>query len=83
MSFEDREVCFAPVFSGRGLIKSIFLNVTFVPAMLSLLLPLFVIVSVLTLGRSRPRGELTCAIKRVWYQARHCPTGNETATLVL
>jgi hypothetical protein len=83
MRYEDREICFAPVFGARGLFKCILLNTTVVPAMLIILVPLFVIVALVTAGRPRPRGEVACAIKRTWYEARHCRRGNDDATAVL
>jgi hypothetical protein len=38
---------------------------------------------VLTLGRGRPKEEVGCAIKRIWYVASHCRRGNDDASLVL
>jgi hypothetical protein len=38
---------------------------------------------VLTLGRGKPKEEVSCAIKRLWYVASHCRRGNDDATLVL
>ena len=83
MRYEEREVCFAPVFGARGTVQCILLNLTFVPAMLTILLPLWLVVVVVTLGRRRPRGEVTCAIKRLWFRATHCRRGNGDAAIVL
>jgi hypothetical protein len=38
---------------------------------------------VLTLGRGKPKEEVGCAIKRLWYVASHCRRGNDDASLVL
>ncbi len=81
--FEEREVCFAPVFVPRGVLKCILLKITVVPAMLSILIPLWVVVVLVTFGRGRPRREVTCAIKRLWYRTRHCGRGNDDSTIVL
>ena len=81
--YEEREVCFAPVMVPRGVLKCILLNITVVPAMLSILIPLWVIVVLVTLGRGRPRREVTCAVKRLWYRARHCGRGNDDSAIVL
>ena len=83
MSFEEREICFAPVFGERGLLTCILLNVTFVPVMFSILIPLFFIVAVVTLGRRKPREEMTCAIKRLWFRTKNCRRGNDDSTIVL
>ena len=81
--YEEREVCFAPVFVPRGILKCFLLIIIVVPAMFSILIPLWVVVVLFTLGRGRPRREVTCAIKRLWYRARHCGGGNDDSGLVL
>ncbi len=81
--YEEREVCFAPVFVRRGILKCFLLTITVVPAMFSILILLWVIVVPITLGRGRPSREITCAIKRLWYRARHCYGGNDDSALVL
>ena len=81
--YEEREVCFAPVFVRRGILKCILLIIIVVPAMFSILVPLWVVVVLFTLGRGRPSREVTCAIKRLWYRARHCVGGNDDSALVL
>ena len=83
MRFEDREVCFAPVFQGHGLVQSLLLTTIIFPTILVILAAVFVFVVVVTLGRGRPRQEVTCAIKRIWYETRNCRTGNDDSTLVL
>ena len=83
MRYEEREVCFAPVFAARGFITCVLFNLLIVPALLSLLIPFYLLVVLVTLGRLRPRQEVSCAIKRVWYVATHCGTGNDDAALVL
>ena len=83
MRFEEREICFAPVFHARGFLVSAVFILTIVPALLSLLIPLYLAVTVLTLGRGKPRQEVGCAIKRLWYVAVHCGRGNDDASLVL
>ncbi len=81
--FEEREVCFAPVFVPRSILKCVFLRITVVPAILSILLPLWIVVFLVTFGLGIPRREVTCAITRLWYRARHCRRGNDDSTLVL
>ena len=83
MRFEERDVCFAPVFHARNVVVcALFILIVF-PALLALLIPLYLLVLVLTLGRGKPRQEVGCAIKRLWYVAAHCRRGNYDATLVL
>lgn len=81
--YEEREVCFAPVIVPRGILKCILLNIAVAPAMFGILIPLWVIVVLITLGRGRPRREVTCAIKRLWYRVRNCRRGNDIPTIVL
>ena len=83
MSYEDRDVCFAPVFGARSFIVCFLINITFVPVMLTILLGLYPIVILLTLGRGKPREEVACALKRLWFVATHCGKGNDDSTLVL
>ena len=83
MRFEERDVCFAPVFHSRNFAVSIIFMLTILPALLSLLIPLYLVVTVLTLGRGRPKQEVSCAIKRLWYVATHFGRGNDDASLVL
>ena len=81
--YEDREVCFAPVFVRRNILKCLLLIITVVPAMFSVLIPLWVIVVLITLGRGKPRREVTCAIKRLWFRTRYCVSGNDDSAIVL
>ena len=81
--YEEREVCFAPVFVPRNFLKCILLNLIVVPAMFSILLPVWVIVVLVTFWRVKPRREVTCAIKRLWFRAGHCGRGNDDSTIVL
>jgi hypothetical protein len=83
MRFEERDVCFAPVFHSRNISVSVIFMLTILPALMSLLIPLYLVVTVLTLGRGRPRQEVSCAIKRLWYVATHFGRGNDDASLVL
>ena len=83
MRFEERDVCFAPVFHARNFAVSVIFMLTALPALMSLLIPLYLVVTVLTLGHGRPRQEVSCAIKRIWYVATHFGRGNDDATLVL
>ena len=83
MRYEDREICFAPVFQGHGLVQSILLATIIFPAILAILAVVFVVVVVFTLGRGGPREEVTCAIKRIWFETRNCRNGNDDSTLVL
>ena len=83
MRFEEREICFAPVFNGLNFAVCAVFILTIVPALLSLLIPIYLVVTILTLGRGKPKQEVSCAIKRLWYVATHCGKGNGDATLVL
>ena len=83
MRFEEREVCFAPVFHARNLALCAIFMLIVLPALLALLIPLYLVIMVLTLGRGRPKEEVGCAIKRIWYVAGHCRRGNDDASLVL
>ena len=83
MRFEEREVCFAPVFHARNLALCAIFMLIVLPALLALLIPLYLVIMVLTLGRGRPKEEVSCAIKRLWYVASHCRRGNDDASLVL
>ena len=83
MRFEDREVCFAPVFNARNFVVCAIFTLTIVPALLGILIPIYLVVTVFTLGRGKPRQEVSCAIKRLWYVAAHCGSGNDDSTLVL
>ena len=83
MRFEEREICFAPVFAARGFIKCVLFILLIVPPLLTLLIPLYLLVVLVTFGRRRPRHEVSCAIKRVWYVATHCGAGNDDSTLVI
>ena len=83
MSYEDRDVCFAQVFGARSFIVCFLIDITFVPVMLTILLGLYPIVFLLTLGRGKPREEVACALKRLWFVATHCGRGNDDSTLVL
>ena len=74
---------FAPVFGARSFIVCFFLNITIVPVLLTILLGLYPIVFLLTLARRKPREEVTCALKRLWFVATHCGRGNDDSTLVL
>ena len=66
MRFEEREVCFAPVFHARNLALCAIFMLIVLPALLALLIPLYLVIMVLTLGRGRPKEEVGCAIKRIW-----------------
>ncbi|MAM66674.1 MAG: hypothetical protein CL702_09865 [Chloroflexi bacterium] len=83
MRFEERDVCFAPVFHSRNYAVSAIFMLTVLPALMTLLIPLYLVVTVLTLGRGRPKQEVGCAIKRLWYVATHFGRGNDDATLVI
>ena len=83
MRFEERDVCFAPVFHARSFVLCAIFMLIVLPALLVLLVPLYLVILVLTLGRGRPKEEVSCAIKRLWYVASHCRRGNDDATLVL
>ena len=83
MSYEDRDVCFAPVFGARSFIVCFLLNITIVPVLLTTLLVLYPFVFLLTLARRKPREEVACALKRLWFVATHCGKGNDDSTLVL
>lgn len=83
MRYEDREICFAPVFQGHGFIQGTFLTMLIFPVILAILAVIFVVVVVFTLGRARPREEVACAMKRIWYETRNCRTGNDDSTIVL
>ena len=83
MSYEDRDVCFAPVFGARSFLLCVLLNITIVPVLLSILILLLAAVVLFTLGRRRPREEVSCAIKRLWFVATHCGTGNDDSARVL
>ena len=83
MRFEEREVCFAPVFHARNLALCAIFMLIVLPALLALLIPLYLVIMVLTLGRGRPKEEVGCAIKRIWYVASHCRRGNDDSSLVL
>ncbi len=83
MRFEEREVCFAPVFHARNLALCAIFMLIVLPALLALLIPLYLVIMVLTLGRGRPKEEVGCAIKRIWYVTSHCRRGNDDASLVL
>ncbi len=83
MRFEERDVCFAPVFHARNFALCAILILIVLPALLALLIPLYLVIMVLTLGRGKPKEEVSCAIKRLWYVASHCRRGNDDAALVL
>ena len=83
MRFEERDVCFAPVFHARNYTVSAIFMLTVLPALMGLLIPLYLVVTVLTLGRGRPKQEVGCAIKRLLYVATHFGRGNDDATLVI
>ena len=83
MRFEERDVCFAPVFHARNYAVSAIFMLTVLPALMGLLIPLYLVVTVLTLGRGRPKQEVGCAIKRLCYVATHFGRGNDDATLVI
>ena len=83
MRFEEREVCFAPVFYSRSFVLCAIFILIVLPALLVLLVPLYLVILVLTLGRGKPKEEVSCAIKRLWYVASHCRRGNDDASLVL
>ena len=83
MRFEERDVCFAPVFHARSFALCAIFILIVLPALLTLLVPLYLVILVRTLGRGKPKDEFSCAIKRLWYVASHCRSGNDDATLVL
>ncbi len=62
MSYEDRDVCFAPVFGARSFIICFLLDITIVPVLLTILLGLYPIVFLLTLGRGKPKEEVSMDI---------------------
>ena len=83
MRFEERDVCFAPVFHARSFVLCAIFILIVLPALLVLLVPLYLVILVVTLGRGKPKEEVSCAIKRLWYVASHCRRGNDDASLVL
>ena len=83
MSYEDRDVCFAPVFGAHSFIVCFLLNFTFAPVMLTILLGLYPFVFLLNFRWRKPREEVACALKRLWFVATHCGKGNDDSTLVL
>ena len=82
MRFEERDVCFAPVFHARSFVLCAIFILIVLPALLVLLVPLYLVILVLTLGRGKPKEEVSCAIKRLWYVASHCRRGNDDALMI-
>ena len=65
MRFEERDVCFAPVFHARNFALCAIFILIVLPAFLAILIPLYLVIMVLTLGRGKPKEEVACAIKRL------------------